>query len=58
MQAMRLMFNVLEKKSSNHFINCTITNNEVNNAILKTKPSTNNADNNKYKLWQSQYESY
>jgi hypothetical protein len=57
MHAMRLMFNVLENKSSNHF-NCIITNNEVNNTISKTKPSTNDTDNNKYKIWQSQYASY
>lgn len=57
MQAMRLMFNVLENKSNNHF-NCMITNNEVNDTISKTKPSINNADYNKYKIWQSQYASY
>lgn len=57
MQAMRLMFNVLEKKSSNHF-SCMITNNEVNNTISKTKPSTDDADNNKYRIWHSQHASY
>lgn len=56
MQAMRLIFQVLEKKPGNN-INFTITNKEVNNAISKTKPSTSEADNNKYTIWQSQYAS-
>jgi len=56
MQAMRSIFQVLEKKTDNK-INFTITTKEVNNAISKTKPSTSEADNNKYKIWQSQYAS-
>jgi len=56
MQAMRSIFQVLEKKPGNN-INFTITTKEVINAISKTKPSTSEADNNKYKIWQSQYAS-
>ncbi|KAE9535578.1 hypothetical protein AGLY_007479 [Aphis glycines] len=56
MQAMRSIFQVLEKKADNK-INFTITTKDVNNAISKTKPSTSEADNNKYKIWQSQYAS-
>lgn len=57
MQAMRSIFNVLEKKSSIS-LNFTITTKDVINAIIKTKPSTSDTDNNKYKVWQSQYASY
>lgn len=57
MQAMRSIFNILEKKSSNS-LNFTITTRDVINSIIKTKPSTSDTDNNKYKLWQSQYASY
>lgn len=56
MQAMRSIFQVLEKKLGNT-INFTITTKEVKNAISRTKPSTSEADNNKYKIWQSQYAS-
>jgi len=56
MQAMRSIFHVLEKKPGNN-INFTITTKEVTNAISKTKPSTSEVDNNKYKMWQSQYAS-
>lgn len=56
MQAMRSIFQVLEKKSGNN-IKFKITTKDVNNAISKTKPSTSEADNNKYKIWQSQYAS-
>jgi len=56
MQAMRSIFQVLEKKSGNN-IKFIITTKDVNNAISKTKPSTSEADNNKYKIWQSQYAS-
>lgn len=57
MQAMRIIFNGLENKSSNN-LNLTITTNDVNNSISKTKPSISEADNNKYKVWQSQYASH
>lgn len=56
MQAMRSIFQVLEKKPGNN-IKFTITTKEVSNVISKTKPSTSDADNNKYKVWQSQYAS-
>jgi hypothetical protein len=56
MQAMRSIFQVLEKKTGNN-INFTITTKEVKNAISITKPSTSETDNNKYKIWQSQYSS-
>lgn len=57
MQAMRSVFKVLENKTSNNY-HLTITTKDVDNAISKTKPSTSDADNNKYKVWQSQYASY
>jgi len=56
MHAMRSIFQVLEKKKGNN-ISYTITTKEVNNAILRTKPSTSETDINKYKIWQSQYAS-
>lgn len=57
MHAMRSIFHVLENKSNNK-LDFTITTEDVSNSISKTKPSTSDANNNKYKVWQSQYESY
>jgi len=54
MQAMRSVFNGLEKKSSNN-LNFTITSEDVFKTISKIKPSTSDVQNNKYKEWQSQY---
>lgn len=54
MQAMRSAFEVLENKSNKH-LNFTITTADVFDSISKTKPSTSDTDNNKYKDWQSQY---
>lgn len=57
MQAMRSIFNSLEKKLSNT-LSFTIATKDVINSIVKTKPSTSDTDNNKFKVWQSQYASY
>lgn len=57
MHAMRSIFNALENNSSSN-IDLTITTKDVDDSISKTKPSTTDADNNKYKIWQSQYESH
>lgn len=57
MQAMRSIFKILENKL-NKILNFTITTQDVEISISKTKPSTSDADNNKYKVWQSQYASH